>query len=83
MGNPIPKEKHEVTAMCPRCREDHTAMCAYEWSGRGLPRIYCRACRRLTTVTADLSTSTKTYHSVVGAHRHEVPPHLFEEKEQA
>ena len=31
-----------VTAICPRCEQPHTI--ALNWKGRGVPRMYCKAC---------------------------------------
>lgn len=37
--------KHSLTCKCPRCEIEHRTF--IRWAGRGMPRVYCSACRAL------------------------------------
>lgn len=39
----------KVDAICPKCGIIHEASIEYEWSGKGVPRIYCKRHESLRT----------------------------------
>jgi hypothetical protein len=39
--------KTPVRCKCPKCEKEHESH--LQWAGRGMPRIYCQACRTVVT----------------------------------
>lgn len=51
-----------VECMCPKCERKHKIK--MKWTGRGVPRVYCRACReeiRLWPVTHAVRLHRRQY----------------------
>ena len=44
--------KSSTACKCPKCGEDHRAF--LQWTGRGVPRIFCADCRPLVAGIDDL-----------------------------
>lgn len=43
--------KLQVLCKCPRCEKEHEKL--MQWTGRGMPRVYCQVCRPLVASVCD------------------------------
>lgn len=52
----IPNHRLSFVCKCPRCEKVHEAM--IQWSGRGMPRVYCATCRTIIAAICDSAQAT-------------------------
>jgi len=41
------RRTYRIKAMCPGCQKEYMAYPEYKWTGRGIPRLRCEACKQL------------------------------------